>query len=287
MLFEPDDARADDRGVEDDAARDARRDEVTRARLGEEHRRRGRSRRACGPTARASARGTATGRACRRRRRGRPAGRAARRPRRRARPPARPARGRPGAPTRASPSRATAASSSPSGQVDARDARAGCDERLGAGEADPALRPGDERDLPSSRRGPLTRSAIDGVDLDRHVERQVRHADRRPRREPIRPVEVEHEIREAVDHGRVLGEAVDGVDEAVDLQPARDAVEAAELALDRAEHVERGQLRRRDGLLDRQLAADLAELRAPALAVGRAVARRCTRRRRGARAAGR
>ena len=44
-----------------------------------------------------------------------------------------------------------------------------------------------------------------------------------------------------------------------------------ELALDRAEHVEGRQLRRRDGLLDRQLAADLAELRAPALAVGRPV----------------
>src|SRR5262249_24118475 len=47
-----------------------------------------------------------------------------------------------------------------------------------------------------------------------------------------------------------------------------DAVEVAELALDRAEDVEAGQLRSGHGLLDRHLAADLAEWAAPALAVG-------------------
>ena len=70
------------------------------------------------------------------------------------------------------------------GQVDARNARSGRDERLGAGEADAALRARDERDT----RRPLRRSRErdHGVDLDRHVERQVRDADRRPRREPLR-----------------------------------------------------------------------------------------------------
>ena len=63
-------------------------------------------------------------------------------------------------------------------QVDARDASTGRDERLGAREADPALRARDERDRPSSRHvGRAHRERDDRVDLDRHVERQVRHAD--------------------------------------------------------------------------------------------------------------
>jgi hypothetical protein len=100
-------------------------------------------------------------------------------------------------------------------------------------------------------------------------------ADRGPRREPLLAVEVEDQVGEAVDHPRLLGEAVDRVDIAVDLEPAGDDVEAAELTLDRAEDVQRRELRRRDGLLDRDLAADLPERAAPALerAAGTSTAR--------------
>src|SRR5262245_24164499 len=124
--------------------------------------------------------------------------------------------------------------------------------------------------MPLGRHSP---QCDDRVDLDGHVERQMRHAHRGSRSKALRSVEVENEIGEAVDHGRVLREAVDGVDVAVDLEPAGDRVEVTKLALDRPEDVQRRELRGRNGLLDRQLTADLAELAAPALAVGRTVPR--------------
>ena len=64
--------------------------------------------------------------------------------------------------------------------------------------------------------------------------------------------------------------AIDGVDVTVDLEPARDLVQVAELSLDRPEHVERRQFRRGDGLGQGNVAADLAERATPRVPVRRA-----------------
>lgn len=99
----------------------------------------------------------------------------------------------------------------------------------------------------------------------------MRYADRCPCTQSVAPVELHHEVGEAVDDLCVLGEAVDGVDVAVGLEPAGNDVEPTQFPLDRAEHVEGGQLSSGDGLGDRDVTPDLSERAAPAFAVRRAV----------------
>ncbi len=117
-------------------------------------------------------------------------------------------------------------------QVDAGHPRAGADERLGARQPDAPLRAGDQRDTPVEppRSGSRLRSAahrsptIASISTGMSNGRCGTPTDVRAPR-ALASVEVDDQVGEAVDHGRMLGEAVDGVDVAVDLQPARDHVE--------------------------------------------------------------
>ena len=86
------------------------------------------------------------------------------------------------------------------------------------------------------------------------------------------PVQVEDQVREAVHHPRMLGEAVDGVHVAVHLQPTGHHVEVAQLTLDRPENVEGSQLGGRDRRIERHLASHLPERAPPTVAERRPVA---------------
>jgi hypothetical protein len=74
-----------------------------------------------------------------------------------------------------------------------------------------------------------------------------------PGGEPLRPVEIVDQVGAAVDHERVVDELRQAVHVTVDLEPPAD--EVAELALDRAEQVQSGPLRRGDRLVSLPRAA--------------------------------
>src|SRR5215207_6438560 len=80
-------------------------------------------------------------------------------------------------------------------------------------------------------------------------------------RAPLRPKELEDQIREAVHDARLLIETRRGIDHAEYTRPSTDAVEIAELAFNAAEHRERREARGPIALLDRQISPYLAERR--------------------------
>ena len=176
----------------------------------------------------------------------------------------------------AAPSRSTASSSSPPGRSTHATRAPGSDERLGAREADPALGARHERDL--AVEAPRPRDGVRSRQRDRSASTSTgmsngsaaRRSTFAPRAAPRRRGRGQSE--KPLITRRVLGEAVDRVDVAVDLQPAGDAVEVAELALDRAEHVQRRQLPRpRSPPRPSRSRPTLPSGLAPALAVRRAV----------------
>src|SRR5229473_8639819 len=71
--------------------------------------------------------------------------------------------------------------------------------------------------------------------------------------------ELEDEVGEAVDDGRLLDKAGCGVDHPENAHPMRDAVEIPKLAFEIAEHRQGRELCRHVALLKRQLASDLAQ----------------------------
>jgi len=80
-----------------------------------------------------------------------------------------------------------------------------------------------------------------------------------------RPPEFDDQVAEAVDNRGVVLEAGRAMDVTDDLQPLHDAVQVAELSLERREHRERGEPGRLVALLGRQVGADdaLREERRP------------------------
>src|SRR5262245_4860389 len=78
-------------------------------------------------------------------------------------------------------------------------------------------------------------------------------------RAALGPVEVQDQLGEAVDHARLLVEARRGIHHAEDARPRTHAVEIAERALEAAENRERREARGVLALLERDLAAYLAE----------------------------
>ncbi len=99
-----------------------------------------------------------------------------------------------------------------------------------------------------------------GLDLDRRVERQAGETDCGTRMvAPFLAEQVDDEIREAVDHGRVIAERAAAIDHAEDPQPSGDALEIAEFSFEAREHGECGALRRRVALFDGEVLANLAE----------------------------
>src|SRR5580765_8867627 len=123
-------------------------------------------------------------------------------------------------------------------------------------------------------RGPRSGAELDlGFDLDRNGERQLEQADGTARvGADLGPEEIDDELAEAVDHRRLADEPRRRVHHAEDPRPGGDAVEGAEGALQAGEDRQRGEPRRRITLLDRQVAAHLAErLRERAVGVQRAV----------------
>ena len=165
-------------------------------------------------------------------------------------------------------------------QIDAGDPRAGGDERLGAGEADAPLRAGDKRDaaVEPPRSGSRLRSAahrsatIASTSTGMSNGRCGTPTDVRAARR-LASVEVDDQVGEAVDHGRMLGEAVDRVDVAVDLEPARDLSRPPSSRSIVPSTLSAVSSAAATASADRHLAPDLAERAAPALAVRRPVAR--------------
>jgi len=78
-----------------------------------------------------------------------------------------------------------------------------------------------------------------GLDLHRRAEGQLAEADRGAGvRPPLRPVELEDELGEAVDHGRELGEAGRRVHHAEDAAPGPHPLEVPQRALQAAQHAQ-------------------------------------------------
>src|SRR5712671_84385 len=71
--------------------------------------------------------------------------------------------------------------------------------------------------------------------------------------------ELEDEVGEAVDDGRLLDKAGCGIDHAENAHPMRDAVEIAKLTFEIAQHRQGRELCGHVALLKRQLASDLAQ----------------------------
>jgi hypothetical protein len=112
----------------------------------------------------------------------------------------------------------------------------------------------------------------DHLDRHRDVARQPAHADRGARVLADRLAEhFDHEVGEAVDDLRLLGEALGLVHHAEHLHHALHLVEAAELAARRREQAEPHLARGFVALRDRQILAELA-LEAHGLVLARAVA---------------
>src|ERR1044071_5591742 len=134
---------------------------------------------------------------------------------------------------------------------------------MSAGESCCSQRSGVRTIVPAIRDAAARISSSDGslgLDLDRDPERQLGQPDRGARVLPrFRPVQLEDQVGESVDHGRLVDEAGRRVDHPEDAQPARHAVEVAELALERPEDRERRQPRGLVALFERYLGADLAQ----------------------------
>src|SRR5512134_1784200 len=84
------------------------------------------------------------------------------------------------------------------------------------------------------------------LDLDRHAERQLRHAHGAAGVLPaVRPPELEDQVGEAIDHRGLAVKAGRSVHHAEGAHPAIDTVEIAELPLETGEDRERSAPRRR------------------------------------------
>src|SRR5438094_9814451 len=113
----------------------------------------------------------------------------------------------------------------------------------------------------------------DDLDLDGNVDGQPGHADGRAGVLADRLAEhFHHQVGEAVDHLRLLAEAVGRVDHAEHLHHALDLVEAPQRRAGGGEQVEADLARRLVALLHGELAADLAGQRRLAVGAHRAVA---------------
>src|SRR5690348_6380979 len=98
-----------------------------------------------------------------------------------------------------------------------------------------------------------------GLDLDRDVEGQYRHPNRRTRMAAsFLAIEFEDQVREAIDDGWWLVETGRDVHHPKDAQPGHHAVQITQLALEATKNRQRRLPRRRVSLVERHLRAHFA-----------------------------